>query len=345
MPASFKQLLGFVARMRRTILFCLLAALSSPLLSGCSDSYPGEAEFGVGIRPMMSNDGSFASAIFYPSHVGDELSFVGPYDVRGIRDAAPAPGRFPLIVLSHGSGGSMFSHHNLASFLAGHGYVVAAIEHPADNHRDSSRAGSVQVHKQRPKQVSDLLDELTQDGIAGLVDATNVGFIGFSAGTVTGLTLAGWPLAPSRIEEYCKSRAAPPIFCEGIRSGSVTHDTAVNSDARIKSWLLLAPMGLWFDRRPPILRKPIGLIIAEQDEELEWDANVSPVVNSAEQLLLLEIVRDGSHSTFLSPCTQRLHTARPDLCFEPTGVDRVAVHDRVNTLALAFFNRTLKRTR
>ena len=41
-------------------------------------------------------------------------------------DAPPAEGRFPLIVVAHGLGGSHSMWSTLGEFLASHGYVVAA---------------------------------------------------------------------------------------------------------------------------------------------------------------------------------------------------------------------------
>ncbi|WP_101897397.1 alpha/beta hydrolase family protein [Embleya scabrispora] len=48
-------------------------------------------------------------------------------DVRA--DARPAPGRYPLVVLSPGFGYSVFTLTGLAEDLASRGYVVAAIDH------------------------------------------------------------------------------------------------------------------------------------------------------------------------------------------------------------------------
>lgn len=75
---------------------------------------------------------------------------------HAVDSAAPArtPKEFPVIVLSHGLGGSGFGYTVLIEELVSHGYVVAAIEHTGtagvvvfpdgrivQQHRDSSPAG------------------------------------------------------------------------------------------------------------------------------------------------------------------------------------------------------------
>ncbi len=52
--------------------------------------------------------------------------------------AAPAPGRFPLVVYSHGGGGFSVVATFFTEVLASHGYVVAAPDHPGDTIIDAA---------------------------------------------------------------------------------------------------------------------------------------------------------------------------------------------------------------
>jgi predicted dienelactone hydrolase len=56
-------------------------------------------------------------------------------------DAPAIPGAKPLVVISHGNGGSNLGHHELATYLASHGFIVATLEHPKDNFHDQSGVG------------------------------------------------------------------------------------------------------------------------------------------------------------------------------------------------------------
>jgi predicted dienelactone hydrolase len=87
----------------------------------------------------------FPVAVWYPTGVQPGVLEIGPYTMRVARDAAPAEGKFGLVVISHGSGGGALDHRDLAMALASGGYVVAAPMHPRDNFRDMSGVGSVSV--------------------------------------------------------------------------------------------------------------------------------------------------------------------------------------------------------
>ena len=59
----------------------------------------------------------------------------------GIVPDCPISGdKLPLVVISHGNGGSIVSHHDTAETLADAGFVVAAISHPGNTALDMSHA-------------------------------------------------------------------------------------------------------------------------------------------------------------------------------------------------------------
>lgn len=51
----------------------------------------------------------------------------------------------PLVLISHGAGGHHSDHMWLVKALVGAGPIVAALDHPHDTRRDSSREGLVRV--------------------------------------------------------------------------------------------------------------------------------------------------------------------------------------------------------
>ncbi|MGS7457484.1 alpha/beta hydrolase, partial [Mycobacterium tuberculosis] len=61
-----------------------------------------------------------------PQPIADNVVFIG---ASAVRDAPPATGEHPLVVLSHGYRGNWSNQTWLASALAHQGYIVAAINH------------------------------------------------------------------------------------------------------------------------------------------------------------------------------------------------------------------------
>lgn len=101
--------------------------------------------FPVGVRTFTARDESrgrvFPCEVWYPAeakHAGQDLAqeTQDAFNVRGtqrrqmaVRDAAPQPGTYPLIVYSHHSGGHRRAATFLCTHLSSHGYVVAALDH------------------------------------------------------------------------------------------------------------------------------------------------------------------------------------------------------------------------
>ena len=100
------------------------------------------------------------SIIFYPAEGGGRMELLGDNAVfkgeRVRRDAKPERRKHPLIVVSHGSGGSASGLAWLAARLAGQGFVVAIPNHQGstsaelDAGDDHSRHVGAARRHQRP---------------------------------------------------------------------------------------------------------------------------------------------------------------------------------------------------
>jgi predicted dienelactone hydrolase len=114
-------------------------------------------------------------------------------------DQPVAPGEFPLVVYSHGSGGTRFIASYFTEVLASHGFVVVAADHSGDTAFDAFLGSAVDEHENlrlRPRDVSAVLDAvIAAEGelawLEGRVDPTRIGVAGHSFGGATGLALAG----------------------------------------------------------------------------------------------------------------------------------------------------------
>jgi predicted dienelactone hydrolase len=155
------------------------------------------AELGAGIQMVTLTDpvekGPMAATVVYPSNVLDRRTMLGPFTIAAGMNAPPAVGTFPLVAISHGTGGNMFGHHGLMSSLARAGFVVASVEHPRDNYKDDSGfATALQIYGRSHHIVALIDGVLAHPTLGALVDKKRgVGMAGHSAGGYTALLSAG----------------------------------------------------------------------------------------------------------------------------------------------------------
>jgi predicted dienelactone hydrolase len=172
----------------------------------------------VGVRTIQTRDTvrgrPFSCEIWYPAapqHAGQDLvpesqdTFVVPlldtqWKQMAVRDAAPLPGTYPLIIFSHHSGGHRRSATFLCTHLSSHGYVVAALDHSevvapelARKEGESAEQKASRWEAVIASRVPDarfLIDLLLNDTAPDLgvtLDASRLGIVGHSFGAWTAL--------------------------------------------------------------------------------------------------------------------------------------------------------------
>lgn len=325
-----------------------------------------ETANGVGFRSISVRDpvngGTMPGYVFYPSAQAEGVTWRGPYELAATADASAIPGAKPLVVISHGHGGSALGHHDLATYLASHGFVVATLEHPKDNFHDSDGDGHAVVMAGRPIQVSATITYLLGDSIwEPLIDRDRIGVAGFSNGGYTSLLLVGAVPRFARFIEYCQNSPDDQSICGGAdqlkaESGSQgrTIEQAMakmqsdltrwgsTKDPRVKGAFVMAPLGLIFSQQGlERIKRPTLLYYAADDQVLRPLHNALHIAPLIPTLAAVKAVPKAGHYVFLAPCTPQLANEVPDLCGDPPGVDRVQVHAEINEAALAFFRKTL----
>ncbi|URG51972.1 alpha/beta fold hydrolase [Pectobacterium quasiaquaticum] len=150
-------------------------------------------------------------AVFYPASspsqtmtIGENIVFPG---IAVSKNAVPESGEHPLIVVSHGYGGSWFNQLWLAQALVKQGYIVAAPNHPGTTTKDM-RPENAQVLWQRPHDISRVITALlATPEKTGLVDAKRIAAVGHSLGGWTVLALAGGRFSTEQFEKDCLTHA------------------------------------------------------------------------------------------------------------------------------------------
>ena len=282
-------------------------------------------------NPAGTGPRAFTVEVYYPSTAAAVAGI--PRDVVQVfgielfptpthRDVARAPGTFPMVVYSHGSGGIRFENLALAVHLASHGYVVVAGDHPGDTLLDPGDEMNA-VLTDRPRDVSFLIDSfLTFNGesgnfFAGAIDADRIAAAGWSYGGYTALALA---------------------------AGSFSLGTF--TDARVKAILPLDGSAQVFDADVPALYSTITVptlllgasfteVIAPRLQQMFDGLSSAPSVVGYANFL------DAAHSSFADNCeVPEVLRGRPAAC-EPEFVPWRHVRHIENYLALNFFDATL----
>ena len=317
-------------------LFFLLFALAA--------AHGATSSAGVGILKLNAQ-GEYAVpiAVWYPSTVAQTEWRAGPYLIHATRDAPVVPGMLPLIILSHGSGGGEFGHADLAEALARRGYVVAAPRHLGDSYdKPDGRGSDVQVIG-RPWQIVATLDAVLADGRLS-IDRRRIGMAGFSAGGYTTLVMAGARPDFSLHATHCK---AHPDDAEMCPAGALTQARVTRpgwklpEDHRIRAAVAMAPLSAVFNAKGVAdVTIPLRIYKARDDQLLraEWhtDYLLGLLPKSTERG---EVA--GDHYVFLAPCSDQLKLGAAPICTDAPGVDRAAIHARLNAEIVDFFDRKL----
>lgn len=221
-----------------------------------------------------------------PTYLRDgktEIELVG----SAHRDAAPAEGTYPLVLISHGWPGNRFLMSHLGENLASKGYVVASIDHNESTYRtfqvsDSYFAtfGSTLVNRSYDQLfVLDQIAGMAQEEgsfLNGLVDASSTGLIGYSMGGYGALITAGGGVSEDAVK---LPFGAAHGLLEVHRAGSDTHEAL--PDPRIKTIVTFGPWGrnwnMWDAEGLSGVRVPALLIAGSMDEVSGYENGVRKI--------------------------------------------------------------------
>ena len=348
--------LPLLARGSSLLILILTLALILPAASHA------QAASGVGFSPIEVADpvsgGKMAGFVFYPAANANGVTKLGPYELNATAGADPLPGRKPLILISHGHGGSDLGHHDLATYLAARGFIVAAITHPRDNVRDSSGDGQAVVLGGRPRQISATISYLLASARwKPLIDRDRIGVAGFSNGGYTALLLVGARPNFTMLPRHCKLDPEDRNICGPLAKleaqaalGHRTIEQIVGAlqrglsqwgdtrDSRIKAAFVMAPFSSPFDAAGLAgVHRPLLLYYAANDQVLLPRFNSLHIAPLIRTLVALRKIPRAGHYVFLSPCSTELADEAPDICTDPPGTDRVALHRKINADAVRFF--------
>lgn len=269
----------------------------------------GVADFAV---DAYGDSPGFSARLWYPATSGIEQRF-GKSRIRpgylAIPGATPMfPARAPLIVLSHGSGGSAESMAWMAIDLARRGALVVAADHPVSSGGDPERMSILQVWTQ-PLDVSHLLDQLLASDWAERIDDQQVAMVGFSLGGATAMSLAGARLQFERFPAFCRVNddgacAAFRHHFAALNSAFFDRTNADLSDARVRVVVAIAPgfSESLTAESLQVMTTPTLLIAGEKDQQLPPQTHVYPLRHFLPAHSRYLEISGAQHFSFLPLC-------------------------------------------
>jgi predicted dienelactone hydrolase len=307
--------------MRALICSLLLA------VAGISTALADPRSFHAGITRITVQDTTpFDALIAYPTEAAEASVEEGLFRLSASRDAPLAAGaRFPVILFSHGGGrppGTPLAQRDLLLHLARQGFIVIAPFHPATE----------RPFVDRPRHIHKALDAVLADPrFSKHADPDRIGMAGFSFGGAVSLIVAGASIDLAHLSAYCRDHPDDTRACGGIATdgswAKVPPSPKSDDVLALKALVLLEPYGAPFERKGlGSLDLPI-LIYAASQSDLRPEGNALALAKALPRPPQ-QVAVPGSHFVFVDPCSPMLAARAPEVCSDPPGTDRAAIHQR-----------------
>lgn len=265
--------------------------------------------------------------------------------------------RRPVILLSHGFGGSARSMAWFGKALAERGYVVVAPDHPGNNGIDQMTVRGAMMWWERAKDLKAALSAAKADPTVGAhIDSARVGVAGFSIGGLTALVAGGARVSPENIIAFCDANPADGVCRPQIEfavsreqwSAAFTDPELTAEMAEARSDHSVAGVRAVFAMAPVVqvaspeslkaMRVPVSIITGDAD------ATVPPATHARVAARLiprvkLEEIATATHYSFLGTCTPAGREVVP-VCKDAAAQQEA--HTRAIAAAEALFDETLR---
>lgn len=249
-----------------------------------------------------------------------------------VSGAKAKSGKHPLLIVSHGYSNNPAVMTWLTENLASKGYVVAAIHHRDPNPYLVSPGTRAAPNFNRPRDIVFVANGL-RAVLGDLVDADNMGLIGYSQGGYGVLTAGGATLDPSGPN----MDLVAGDWLKKFARGRAQADTM--KLAGVKAVVALAPAGgapasAWGVEGLAALTAPLLLIQGDSDPVVDYKTGALAVfqgaVNSDRTLLTY---KQAGHAIALNPAPREMRGSVWDMDWFEDAIWR---QDRVNAINLHF---------
>jgi predicted dienelactone hydrolase len=271
-----------------------------------------------------------------------------------IRNAEYIDQKYPVIFLSHGTGGNRFSLAWLAIYLAQNGYIAIAPDHWGNTYDNKIPEYFVR-YWERPLDISFLITTvLANKQLAKYMDTDKIGIVGFSFGGYTSLALAGANLDCNLLKKNAQTPVGKKEFnipelgdlrklIEQIPCESVNKTF---KDNRIKAFVALSPAlgpGFFNPEQTKSIDSPVLIIGAENDRIAPIQTNAEmyrKLIPGAEYILLKGKI---GHYIFLNEANASLKKEAKKYYSDDNTTDRKTVHKEVENYVKSFLDKSFRK--
>ena len=310
-------------------------------------AFTGARADGVGFRDIVVGvEGEkLMTALWYPANAPSGRTTIGLFTMNATRGTPVGPGRYGLVLISHGTGGGRLNHRGTAIRLAESGYIVAAPAHGGDNWQDDRYSGTSANWRRRPRQLGAVLEHLLGDAEFGRhIDPERIGAVGHSAGGHSVLALIGGRSDMAVLARHCtQHREKDPVFCGYGRPDERAEGMMPDlSDRRVGAVVAVAPVGALFgDGAFTGVEVPAQIHRLEGDRVLRRPWHEDNIMRLMGRNASLVRHPQAHHFAFLSPFPDALISEVGAPARDPAGFDRRAFLSKIDRQILKFFNGTL----
>jgi predicted dienelactone hydrolase len=330
----------------------LAAALSIPASAALADT--GLQLYSI---PAEHHGQDIEVAVLYPSEGGTSRPFGENavfYGVPVHDYANAAPGKYPVILMSHGWGGNFARMGWLSSGLANKGAIVVAVNHPNSTTGDTDNKSALN-HWTRAQDLTAALDHVLKDpSLASNIDSSRIYATGFSYGGWTALSLGGLKGQRDGLDKFCHDGTKVSSHCTDILKAGIeiseldsTKWQTSYKDPRIKAVAAIdAALTMGLSKADvTMLDVPVLLIGLGDGTSRLAATDTSSTGSKFEELFpaaKVEHIVPATHFTALGLCKPQgaaiLQDEKDDpVCTDPVGTDRKAVTKRIVSLIAKHF--------
>lgn len=331
--------------MFKYLVFILLIA---PIVSLASTDLLINHHVGFQQKDITLNGQESTLVFFYPTADNGKTALVADNQaLQGVKvqpNASIAQGLHPLVVISHGYGGSWRNQSWLAYALAQQGYAVIATNHPGTSTHNMQLINRGLLGD-RANDVTLLIDTILNSEAAKSIDSKNITAIGHSLGGATVSMIAGAEFSDEKFVQFCalhEGLADCDLYAKNQRQAN---DEKLWRDDRV-SRIVSLDLGLaqgFTEQSLKAIKIPVLILAAgDNSKELPYtlqSAYLSKFIPGA----TLDVIADSTHFSFLQECKEggselieRYEPGEGIICLDNNGRSRAQLHAKIASDIIKF---------